>query len=201
MAGLDVAAREKIERSLRESADVKRCTAEICADSILNAARLIADTFRAGGKLLLAGNGGSAADCQHMAAEFTSRLSREFKRPALPAIALTTDTSFITAYANDVDFVGVFSRQVEALGKAGDVLIAISTSGDSPNILRAAEEAKARNIRTIGLTGEGGKLKDMVDIAINIPSTNTPHIQEAHLAVEHVVCYLVERNLFREKSE
>jgi D-sedoheptulose 7-phosphate isomerase len=163
---------------------------------IASAAELIASTFRDGGKLLLCGNGGSAADCQHMATEFTSRLSRDFERAALPAIALTTDTSFLTAYANDVGFRGVFSRQVEALGKPGDVLVAISTSGNSPNILAAVEAARVAGIRTIGLSGSSGRLQEMVDVAIAVPSTHTSHIQEAHLAFEHIICDLVEQMLF-----
>src|SRR5205807_1764234 len=123
------------------------------AEPILAAADLVAGAFRGGGKLLLCGNGGSAADCQHMAAEFTSRLSADFVRPALPAIAMTTDTSFLTAYANDFDFEGVFARQVEALGKPGDVLLAISTSGNSKNVIRAVETGKAMGLRTIVLMG------------------------------------------------
>ena len=182
---------------LRDSAAVKQHTAEICTASILAAAEVIAESFRTSGKLLLCGNGGSAADCQHLATEFTSRLSTDFVRPALPAIALTTDTSFITAYANDFDFGGVFARQVEALGKAGDVLLGISTSGNSKNVIRAVETAKAMGLKSIALTGaSGGRLKDLADVAICIPSDNTQHIQEAHLAVEHILCQLVERALF-----
>lgn len=164
--------------------------------AILAAADLIADAFRSGGKLLLCGNGGSAADCQHMATEFTSRLTKAIERPGLPAIALTTDTSFLTAYANDVSFEGVFSRQIEALGRPGDVLLAISTSGNSPNILAAVKAAQARRMRTIGLTGSGGRLAEVTDVAVPVPSRDTQHIQEAHLAVEHVICDLVEQLLF-----
>lgn len=163
---------------------------------IVDAARLIADAFRSGGKLLLCGNGGSAADCQHMAAEFTSILTKDFNRPGLPAIALTTDTSFLTAFSNDSGFEGIFSRQVQALGKPGDVLVAISTSGNSPNVVRAVETARSGGVRTIALTGSGGRLKQMTDIAIAVPSTATSHIQEAHLAIEHIICDVVERLLF-----
>src|SRR5439155_11930729 len=138
---------------LLESAEVKRQVAEQCMDSILAAANLIADTFRLGGKVLLCGNGGSAADCQHMAAEFVSRLSKEFDRPGLPAIALTTDTSFLTVFANDCGFEGLFERQVQTLGKPGDTLIGISTSGNSPNVIRAVEAARAAKMRTLILTG------------------------------------------------
>ena len=123
-----------VAEHLIASAEVKLRTGELCAEPILAAADLVAGAFRGGGKLLLCGNGGSAADCQHMAAEFTSRLSADFVRPALPAIAMTTDTSFLTAYANDFDFEGVFARQVEALSKPGDVLLGISTSGNSKNV-------------------------------------------------------------------
>lgn len=164
--------------------------------SIVAAARAVADAFSSGGKLLLCGNGGSAADCQHMAAEFTGLLSKDFDRPGLPAIALTTDSSFLTAYANDVRFEEVFARQVQALGKRGDVLIAISTSGNSKNVLVAIEAARSAGLRTIALSGMGGCLKDMADIAIAIPSTNTHHIQEAHLAIEHAICGAVEWSLF-----
>ena len=186
---------------LLESAEVKRQVAENCIEAILAAADLIADTFRSGGKVLLCGNGGSAADCQHMAAEFVSRLSKDFDRPALPAIALTTDTSFLTAFTNDCGFDGVFERQIEGLGKPGDVLVAISTSGNSPNVIRAVEAAKAKNIRTIGLTGNGGSaLSRLAHIAISVPSANTQFIQEAHLAIEHTICELVEHSLFSQEA-
>lgn len=186
-----------IRDRLHESAAVKIQTAEFWSTTILAAADLIAAFFRGGGKLHLCGKGGSAADCQHLTAEFTSRLSADFVRPALPAIALTTDTSFITACVNDFEFEGIFARQVEALGKPGDVLLGISTSGNSKNVIRAVEIAKSMGLKTIALTGaSGGRLKDLVDVAICIPSDNTQHIQEAHLAVEHIICHLVERELF-----
>src|SRR5258708_3109219 len=148
---------DTIANHLRETAAVKQRTIECCTPPILAAAELIAASFRAGGKLLLCGNGGSAADCQHMAAEFTSRLSADFVRPGLPAIALTTDTSFLTAYANDFDFDGVFARQVQALGKPGDVLLGISTSGTSKNVIRAVEAAREMGLKTVLLTGAGCK--------------------------------------------
>ncbi|MBI3864609.1 MAG: SIS domain-containing protein, partial [Planctomycetia bacterium] len=180
-----------------ESAAVKACTADLCLPSILGAADLIAKSFRNGGKLLLCGNGGSAADCQHMAAEFTSRLSADFVRPGLPAIALTTDTSFLTAYANDFDFEGIFARQIQAIGKPGDVIFGISTSGNSKNVIRALEIAKSVGMSSIGLSGAGGGLLHAVaDVCVCVPSNNTQHIQETHLAVEHIVCHLVERALF-----
>jgi D-sedoheptulose 7-phosphate isomerase len=170
--------------------------ATACENAIYAASEMIARSMEDGGKLLLCGNGGSAADCQHMAAEFTARLSADFPRPGLPALALTTDTSFLTAYANDFDFDGIFARQVQALGHSGDVLLAISTSGNSTNIVRAVEAATAGDIRTIGLSGEGGTLAGKCDIAIQVPASRTQHIQEAHLAIEHIVCALVERMLF-----
>lgn len=186
---------------LLESAEVKRRVAENCSEAILAAADLIVETFGTGGKVLLCGNGGSAADCQHMAAEFVSRLSKDFDRPALPAIALTTDTSFLTAFTNDCGFDGVFERQVQGLGKRGDVLVAISTSGTSPNVIRAVEAAHATNIRTIGLTGNGGSpLSRLTHITISVPSANTQFIQEAHLAIEHTICELVERSLFAQEN-
>ena len=190
----------RVRAHLLESAEVKRQMVETCVDSILAAANLIADTFRSGGKVLLCGNGGSAADCQHMAAEFVNRLTMDFERPGLPAIALTTDTSFLTAFANDCGFEGVFERQVQTLGKPGDVLIGISTSGNSTNVIRSVEAARAANMRTIVLTGSGGRLAGMADVAISVPSANTQYIQEAHLAIEHILCGLVERYLFGERD-
>lgn len=189
---------QRIANHLLDSAEVKRQTAAKCAESIVKAADLITGSFLSGGKVLLCGNGGSAADCQHMAAEFVSRLSKDFERRALPAIALTTDTSFLTAFSNDCGFEGVFERQIEALGSAGDVLIGISTSGNSPNVIRGVEAARKKNMRTIALTGNGGRLTAIPDVAIAVPSVNTQHIQEAHLAVEHIVCELVELMLFRD---
>ena len=188
----------KIETHLLQSGEIKRQTAASCAGSIAKAAEVIAGVFLSSGKLLLCGNGGSAADCQHMAAEFVSRFSKDLERRALPAIALTTDTSFLTAFSNDCGFEGIFERQVEALGSPGDILIGISTSGNSPNVIRAVEAAKKRNMRTIALTGNGGRLGTIADIVIAVPSADTQYIQEAHLAVEHIVCELVEFILFRE---
>lgn len=164
-------------------------------EAIVAASRLIADAFRSGGKLLLCGNGGSAADCQHMAAELTGLLRKDVERPGLPALALTTDTSFLTAYANDRDFAQVFARQVQAIGRPGDVLLAISTSGNSPNVLRAVQAARSAGIATIALTGEGGRLSGLADVSVSVPSGRTSHIQEAHLAIEHVMCELVEELL------
>ncbi len=189
--------RERAQTYLRESAELKREVADKCADAIMAAAKRIAEAFRAGHKIMLCGNGGSAADCQHMAAEFVGVLRKDFKRAGLPAIALTTDTSFLTAYTNDFGFEDVFAHQVTALGKAGDVLVAISTSGNSPNVVRAVEVARANGIRTISLAGNGGTLLTLAEVAISVPSSDTQHIQEAHLAIEHIVCELVEQILFK----
>ena len=147
---------------------------------------------------MIAGNGGSAADAQHLAAEFVSRLVED--RPAMRAVALTTDSSALTAIGNDYGFERVFARQIEALGQAGDVFMGISTSGKSPNVIRALELCRATGITTIGLTGRtGGKMPPLCDYCIRIPSEVTMHIQEAHLALEHIFCMLVERAYFAEQ--
>lgn len=168
-----------------------------CLDEVVAAAELLTESLRSGGKLLICGNGGSAADAQHLATEFVSTLTLDHPRPAIPAVALTTDTSLLTAIANDFGVEQVFARQVASIGRQGDVLIAISTSGDSANVLRAAEEARGRGVRTIALTGaSGGRLAPLADVAIRIPSTVTAHIQECHLAVEQLLALLVERDLY-----
>jgi D-sedoheptulose 7-phosphate isomerase len=155
---------------------------------------MIATSLQAGGKLMLCGNGGSAGDSQHLAAEFVATLDHRRPRAGLAALALTTDTSFLTAYANDFGYEGVFSRQVETLGNAGDVLIAISTSGNSANVLAACIAARQADIRTIAMTGEtGGKLADHADILLAVPSSVTMHIQEAHIALGHVITLAVEK--------
>lgn len=187
---------ETVRRHLLAGADVLRLTLEQCGPAILAAADLITVSMRAGGKLLLCGNGGSAADCQHLATEFTCRLTGDFIRPALPAVALTTDTSFLTAYTNDFDFEGLFARQVEALGKPGDVLLGISTSGGSGNVIRAIEAARKLDLKVLVLTGNRGRLRELADVAVCVPSDITAHIQETHLAIEHIICHLVERALF-----
>ncbi len=170
-------------------------------DAVVQAVSTIAASFRNGGKLMLCGNGGSAADCQHMAAEFTNILERSFDRGPLPAISLTTDTSFLTSFINDSRlFAQIFSRQVEALGRKGDVLIGISTSGGSENVIRAVRKAQEMGMATIAFTGEGGPLAEVADIAIRVPSARTSHIQEAHLAIEHAICDAVEHLMFPEKG-
>lgn len=184
-----------------QSAEVKKRVAETCMESLIEASDLIIDSFRSSGKLLLCGNGGSAADCQHVATELVSRLTSDFQRPSLPAIALTTDTSLLTAYANDTGFDGVFERQVQGLGKPGDVLVGISTSGDSTNVVRAIAAASVIGMKTIALTGASGRIKEISNVSICVPSTNTQHIQEAHIALEHMLCHLVERMMFASDDE
>jgi D-sedoheptulose 7-phosphate isomerase len=168
------------------------------ADTIVTVAELTANAMQAGRKLLVAGNGGSAADAQHIVAEFVVRLSHN--RPALRAVALTTDTSILTAAANDFSFDCVFARQIEALGQPGDIFLGISTSGNSKNILQAIHQAKQMEITTIGLTGNGGgKMRDLCDHSVVFPSDATMNIQECHLALEHIFCMAVERFYFGEK--
>ena len=185
---------DEVRQLLLESARVKQRMADQCAADIVTAAQMISDALQSGGKLLLCGNGGSAADAQHIAAEFVGRLTASLERPALPAIALSTNTSCLTALANDYGFEWVFARQVEALGEPGDVLIAISTSGNSANVLRAVEVARMQGLRTIGLTGEpGGQLAASVDSVLQVPSTDSQRIQEGHITIGHILCALSQR--------
>ena len=189
--------KEKIITHLRESAAVKQRIIDHCLSDIEQAVNIIANSLQSGGKLLLCGNGGSAADAQHIAAEFVVRLSKDLKRPAIAAIALTTDTSLLTAAGNDIGFDNVFVRQVEALGRSGDVLLGITTSGNSENIIRAVKKAKKTGMKTIGFLGQvEGKAGPLFDISIHIPSQNTQHIQEGHITVGHILCELVERSLY-----
>jgi D-sedoheptulose 7-phosphate isomerase len=185
-----------IQHRLQLAADVTIAMARNHAPAVAAAADLITTRFRAGGKLLLCGNGGSAADCQHLAAEFVSRLTRDVNRPALPAIALTTDSSYLTGYANDFGFDGVFARQIEALGTADDVLMAISTSGSSRNILAAVDAARHKRVAVVALLGEDGPLGQLADVAVRVPSRDTQVIQQVHLAVEHLICQLVEQAMY-----
>jgi D-sedoheptulose 7-phosphate isomerase len=193
---LDVAA-EDARSYLTESADLLRAVAEACLDDIADAAQRIARALAADGTLLICGNGGSAADAQHLATEFVSTLTLDHPRPPIRALALTTDTSLLTAIANDYGADGLFARQVDAMGHGRDVLLAISTSGNSPNILLAAEHARARDLVVVALTGRsGGGLASLADVAIRVPSSVTAHIQEAHIAVEQLIALLVERDLY-----
>jgi D-sedoheptulose 7-phosphate isomerase len=186
-----------ITESLRESSETKFKIGQKCKKDILNAVNIISEVYRSEKKLLLCGNGGSAADCQHIATELMIRLSHHIQRPALPAIALTTDTSNLTAGGNDIGFDNIFARNVEGLGNKGDALIAISTSGNSGNVVKAVEMAHNKGMKVIGLLGgEGGKLKAMVDLPLVIPSSNVQRIQEGHITVAHIICELVEDELY-----
>jgi len=184
-------------RNSEESADLVRTFMNACADAVADAALRLARCFDAGGKLLLFGNGGSAADAQHIAAEFVNRLSME--HPALPAIALTTDTSVLTSIANDRSFAEVFSRQIEALGSEGDVAWGISTSGTSENVLRAFSVARSRRMMTIFSTGEGGKGAE-ADFLFAVPHRYSARIQEVHIVLAHTICELVEMIMFGEHN-
>ena len=189
----------QVRASLQEGADLRMKVARECGPAIVQAANVMAECLRAGGKLLFFGNGGSAADAQHLAAEFVGRFILE--RRALPAVALTTDSSILTAVGNDYGFDRVFSRQIEALGQAGDVAVGISTSGNSPNVIAALKQAKSQHLQTIGLAGkDGGLLRECCDIPLIVASPNTARVQECHIAIGHLLCELVESDLFQSKS-
>lgn len=183
--------------SLAESADVKQKTIEACREDTLRAIDLIVEAYRAGRKVLFCGNGGSAADCQHLACELLVRLSHDLDRPALGAISLCTDPSVMTGGGNDIGYDNIFARAVEGLGNEGDVLVGISTSGRSRSVVLAVERARQRGMRTICmLGGDGGALRDACDVAIVVPSPNTQRIQEAHITIGHIICESVERVLY-----
>jgi D-sedoheptulose 7-phosphate isomerase len=188
--------KEAIVKAFDESIRIKQAFLRDNLEALTQAIDAIVTAFKNGNKLLLFGNGGSAADAQHIAAEFTNRFLIE--RPPLPAIALTTDSSALTAIANDYDYAQVFAKQVQALGKAGDVALAISTSGNSPNVLLAIEASKKLAITTIGLTGgDGGKMIGKVDHMLRVSEgKNSPRIQETHILVGHVICDIVDQRLF-----
>jgi len=180
---------------VEESERLKRTFFEAEADSVLEAGRMLVLALSSGKKVLTFGNGGSAADSQHFAAELVNRF--RFDRPALPAIALTTDTSILTSIANDSDYESVFSRQVEALGAPGDVAVAISTSGGSRNVLKAVDVARARGLKTLGLAGhDGGKLVKMVDLCLTVPHRETARIQEVHALLIHIFCEMIDGSLY-----
>jgi D-sedoheptulose 7-phosphate isomerase len=182
-----------IEREIQESIAVKEQLVGM-AQLIADASRLIVASMRNGGKLIVFGNGGSAADAQHLSAELVGRYRQD--RKAFPAIALTTDSSALTSISNDYGFDTIFSRQLEALGKPGDVVVAISTSGNSPNVLQALATAKKLGITSIGLTGKsGGKLRSSVDVCLTVPSDSTPRIQEAHSLIIHILSGIVEDSM------
>ncbi len=186
---------------LAQILEAKRVMAAMLADTTLlttieDTARVCIDCLHNDGKILLAGNGGSAADAQHIAGEFVSKFA--FDRPGLPAIALTTDTSILTAIGNDYGYENLFTRQIQALGRKGDIFIGYSTSGKSPNIIRAFEEAKSRGLVCVGFTGShGGPMKDICDYLLEVPSIDTPKIQEGHLVLGHILCGLIENAIFK----
>jgi D-sedoheptulose 7-phosphate isomerase len=188
----------EIAINLAQSVIAQQAFAEASSDRIIQLVEWTIETFRSGGKLLIFGNGGSAADAQHVAAEFVNRF--KIDRQPLPAIALTTDSSILTSIGNDFSFDMIFVKQVQALGKPGDLVLGISTSGNSPNVVKAIAAAKEMNIRTAALTGgssnTGGELGGLADLVLNVPTDSTAHIQETHLWVEHILCELVEKELF-----
>jgi D-sedoheptulose 7-phosphate isomerase len=185
-----------IQDQLNESADTKKKMFDACAGDILKAVDTLIRAFNNKKKVLICGNGGSAADAQHIATELVIRMTKA-NRPALPAIALTTDSSMLTAGGNDLGFENIFARQIEALGAQGDVLIAISTSGKSENVNRAVTEAKKRGMSVIGFLGkDGGTAKGIVDVPIVIPSNDTQRIQEGHITVAHILCGIIENEMF-----
>ncbi len=192
---MEAGIKAQIERLMAESLAVKQDLIRYHLDAIAKVVDSTLEALKRGNLILLCGNGGSAADAQHLAAEFINRFLLD--RAALPAIALTTDTSVLTSIGNDSDFSQVFARQVEALGKAGDILYAISTSGNSGNVIEAVKGARKRGIETVAFTGgDGGKLAPLCDLALIVPSRSTPRIQEAHITIGHIICQIVEEGLF-----
>lgn len=186
---------EQINAGLLGSIKAKQDFATACGPDICRTVEALVAAFQNGNKLMIFGNGGSAADAQHLAAEFVNRFLID-RRP-LAALALTTDSSILTSIGNDFSFDDIFLKQIQALGQVGDIALGISTSGNSPNVLKAIEQAKAMGLFTVGLTGgKGGKLLPLVDIGLNVPCFFTPHIQEAHLWVEHLLCQLVDEAMF-----
>ena len=189
------AALSRVVSSLQQGAELRIRVAQDCGRTIVEAASTITNCLRSGGKLLLFGNGGSAADAQHLAAEFVGRFVAE--RSGLPAVALTTDGSILTAVGNDYGFDQIFARQIEALGRPDDVAIGISTSGNSPNVIEAVKRATKQQLKTIGLAGkDGGTLAKCVGISIVVPSASTARVQECQIAIGHLLCELVEIDLF-----
>ncbi|HEX8176153.1 MAG TPA: D-sedoheptulose 7-phosphate isomerase [Pyrinomonadaceae bacterium] len=192
---------DRINTAVAESLEVKRRYFAEHAEQVARAAALICESFAAGGKLLLCGNGGSAADAQHIAGEFVNRFMLAERR-GLPAIALSTDGGVLTCIANDTGFDKIFARQIEALGVRGDVCLAISTSGTSPNIVAAVEQARSQGVKTIGILGrDGGRVAELCDLSLVVPSRDTQRIQETHNLIGHIICELVETALFAEERE
>lgn len=187
--------KDEIRKQIKESAEVKENTSRECVDVINDVAKKIIEVYKNEKKVLWFGNGGSAADAQHLACELVSKFSRE--RKAIPSIALTTNTSILSAVSNDYSFENVFERQVEAFAERGDILIGITTSGTSPNIIKALKIGKKIGTINVAFTGEHvDKIKNYVDYLVNVPSKDTPRIQESHILVGHIICDLVEKTLF-----
>ena len=190
--------KENIKNQILESAKIKKEMVKIGVESIEKAAELLIESIKAGGKILWCGNGGSAADAQHLATELMGGMSDHDRMP-IPSIALTTDSSFITAWSNDTDFDSIFSRQVQGLGAEGDVLIGISTSGNSENVINALKQAKYKNLKTIAFAGKtGGSLDGIADITIKVPSDNTQRIQESHIMIGQILCSLIELSILKQ---
>lgn len=189
--------KENIKNQILESAKIKNKMVKNSLESIEKAAELLIGSINAGGKILWCGNGGSAADAQHLATELMGGISDHDRMP-IPSIALTTDSSFITAWSNDTDFDSIFSRQVQGLGAEGDVLIGISTSGNSENVINALKQAKYKNLKTIAFAGKtGGSLDGIADITIKVPSDNTQRIQESHIMIGQILCSLIELSILK----
>ena len=188
----------RLQAAVDESISLKKRFVAAQGDAVVAAAQMLAGVFKAGGKVLLFGNGGSAADAQHLAAEFVNRFQVE--RPPLAALALTTDTSILTAVANDYDFLQVFAKQVRALGRPGDLALGLSTSGNSPNVVEGLKAARQLGLKTLALSGrDGGPVAQAAELALIVPSRNTPRIQEVHITIGHVLCDLVDFLLYPEK--
>ena len=186
---------EKIKKQISDSILIKEAMIEYCTDDIKSAASLMIDSIRNSGKILWCGNGGSAADAQHLATELMGGMTSHERKP-IPSIALTTDSSFITAWSNDTDFESIFSRQVQGIGNTGDVLIGISTSGNSVNVINAIKQANFKKLKTITLTGEtAGKLDGLANVTIKVPSNNTQRIQECHIMIGQILCSLIEDSI------
>ena len=189
--------RENIKNQILDSAKIKNEMVKNGVESIEKAAELLIGSINAGGKILWCGNGGSAADAQHLATELMGGMSDHDRMP-IPSIALTTDSSFITAWSNDTDFDSIFSRQVQGLGEEGDVLVGISTSGNSENVINALKQAKYKNLKTIAFAGKtGGSLDGIADITIKVPSDNTQRIQESHIMIGQILCSLIEISIMK----
>ena len=192
---------EEIMKQIRESVEIKQLLLnnEIELSCIQDAAEMCIQSLRNGNKIILAGNGGSAADAQHIAGELVNRFG--FDRPAIAALAISTDTSVTTSIANDSSYNFIFSRQVEAIGIKGDVLITLSTSGNSTNILEAIKSAAKKGIATIGFSGsKGGKMSELCNIIVKVPSESTPRIQEVHILIGHILCHIIETSLYGAKQ-